>query len=206
MTAIVMMAVLCWMSRPADSGQVDGPKSLFKASTFPAGWSFFSAEGDPKAVWKAVEGKNGADDVLECQGKPYGYIRTQKLYGDFEFKLEWKYPKDANGNSGVLIHTGKEDKIWPNAIQVQLHAPTAGSIFPSGDAKTDNKLMARDLSRPVGQWNTCVITSKAGRVSVTINGKKAGEVTGCQPNMGSISLQSEGSEVHFRRVMLKPLK
>lgn len=202
------MAVLCWMSRPADSGQVDGPKPLFKASTFPAGWSFFSAEKETKLqdVWQAKKGANGGDDVLVCQGKPFGYIRTQKLYGDFEFKLEWKYPKDANGNSGVLIHTGKDDKIWPNAIQVQLHGPTAGSIFPSGDAKTDNKLMVRDLSKPVGQWNTLVITSKAGRVSVTINGKKAGEVTGCQPSMGSISLQSEGSEVHFRRVMLKPLK
>ena len=89
---------------------------------------------------------------------------------------------------------------------MQLHGPTAGSIFPSGDAKTDNKLMVRDLSRPLGQWNTCVITSKGGRVSVVINGKKAGEVTGSQPSRGSIALQSEGSEVHFRRVMLKVLK
>jgi hypothetical protein len=204
------MAVLCWMSRPADSGQIDGPKSLFKASTFPAGWTFFSAEGDPKAVWKAieVEGKNGADDELQCKGKgkPFGYIRTQKLYGDFVFTLEWKYPNDVNGNTGVLIHTGKDNKIWPNAIQAQLHAPTAGSIFPSGDAKTNNKLMASGLSKPVNQWNTLHIRSEAGGVVVTINGKKAGEVTGCQPSMGRISLQSEGSEVHFRRVMLEPLK
>jgi len=100
----------------------------------------------------------------------------------------------------------KEDKIWPSAIQVQLHGPTADSIFPSGDAKCDSKLMARDLTKPAGQWNTLVITSKAGRVSVVINGKKAGEVTGCLPNSGSIALQSEGTEVHFRRVMLKVLK
>lgn len=204
---ILVALTVGWTAR-LDSGQIDGPALLFEAETFPAGWTYFSAENGSKLqdVWQAVKAANGGDDVLVCRGKPFGYLRTQKLHSDFEFRLEWKYPKDANGNSGVLIHTGKEDKIWPNSIQVQLHGPTAGSIFPSGETKTDNKLMVRDLSKPVGQWNTCVITSKAGTISVVINGKKAGEVSGCLPKSGSISLQSEGSEVHFRRVMLKTLK
>lgn len=206
MFAVAMALVLCLSAR-LDSGQVDAPVSLFQADTFPTGWKYFSAENGSKLqdVWQTVKSADG-DDVLICRGKPFGYIRTQKLHRDFEFRIEWMYPKDANGNSGVLIHTGKEDKIWPNSIQVQLHGPTAGSIFPSGETKTDNKLMVRDLSKPVGQWNTCVITSKAGTISVVINGKKSGEVSGCLPKSGSISLQSEGSEIHFRRVMLKPLK
>ena len=143
--------------------------------------------------------------MLICRGKPFGYIRTKKTYKNYELRLEWRYPKDPNSNSGVLVHTGKEDKIWPNAIQVQLHGPTAGSIFPSGDSKSENKLMVRDLSKPAGQWNTCLITAKDGRVTVVINGKKSGEVTGCKPSMGSILLQSEGAEVHFRKLILKPL-
>ena len=207
-TFVAALTIVCCVDGRVDSGVVKPAVSLFKASLFPAGWSRFCAEnGTEKTdVWQAVKGENGTDDVLICRGKPFGYLRTEKEYANFEFRLEWKYPKDANGNSGVLIYTGKEDKIWPNAIQVQLHGPTAGSIFPSADAKTDNKLMVRDLSKPVGQWNTCVITAKAGRVSVVINGKKVGEVTGCKPSLGSIALQSEGSEVHFRRIMLKPLE
>jgi hypothetical protein len=207
-TFAMALTVLCCISGRLDSGVPNPPVSLFKARLFPAGWTSFSAENGTKLadVWKAVKGEDGKDDVLICRGKPFGYLRTKKLYDNFEFRLEWKYPKDANGNSGVLIYTAKEDKIWPSAIQVQLHGPTAGSIFPSDTAKTDNKLMVRDLSKPVGQWNTCVITAKAGRVSVVINGKKVGEVTGCKPSVGSIAIQSEGSEVHFRRIMLKPLK
>ena len=207
-TVVATLTIFCCFDGRLDSGVTKPPVSLFKASLFPAGWSPFSAENGTKLtdVWQAVKGENGNDDVLVCRGKPFGYLRTKKLYDNFEFRLEWKYPKDANGNSGVLIYTGKEDKIWPNAIQVQLHGPTAGSVFPSADAKTDNKLMVRDLSKPVGQWNTCVITAKAGRVSVVINGKKVGEVTGCKPSLGSIALQSEGSEVHFRRITLKPLE
>lgn len=205
---VAALTIFCCFDGRLDSGVAKPPVSLFKASLFPAGWSLFSAENGTKLadVWRAVKGENGNDDVLICRGKPFGYLRTKKLYDNFELRLEWKYPKDPNGNSGVLIFTGKEDKIWPNAIQIQLHGPTAGSIFPSADAESDNKAMVRDLSKPVGQWNTCVITAKAGRVSVVINGKKVGEVTGCKPSLGSIALQSEGSEVHFRRIMLKPLK
>ena len=54
--------------------------------------------------------------------------------------------------------------------------------------------------------NVVNLRAKSGRVSVVINGKKVGEVTGCKPSVGSIALQSEGSEVHFRRIMLKPLE
>lgn len=206
-TIAAAVCAVCCLTGPSNCGELE-PEPLFKASTFPDGWSPHFAENGIKLadVWRAVKGANGGDDELICLGKPFGYIRTKRQFDNFEFSLEWRYPKDPNGNSGVLIYTGKEDKIWPNAIQVQLHGPTAGSIFPSGEAQADNKLMVRDLSRPVGQWNTCLITARDGRVSVVINGKKSGEVTGCKPSLGSILLQSEGSEVHFRRITIKPLK
>ena len=199
---------LCCMGGPLVSGPQNPVVTLFKAADFPNGWSHHSAEKATKLneVWTAIKGKKAVNDQLVCEGKPFGYLRTKKLYDNFEFRLEWRYPpENANGNSGILIYTGKEDKIWPNAIQIQLHSPTAGSVFPSGKAVADNKLMVRDLSKPAGQWNSCVITSKLGRVTVVINGKKAGEVTGCKPAKGGIALQSEGSEVHFRRILLKSL-
>ena len=204
----VVLIGLCCMGGPLISGPHNRVVTLFTAADFPNGWSHHSAEKETKLneVWKPVKGTEAANDELVCLGKPFGYLRTNKLYDNFEFRLEWRYPKEnANGNSGILIYTAKKDKIWPNAIQVQLHSPTAGSVFPSGKAEADNKLMVTDLSKPAGQWNSCVITSKAGRVTVMVNGKKAGEVTGCKPAKGGIALQSEGSEVHFRRIMLKSL-
>ena len=95
--------------------------------------------------------------------------------------------------------------IWPKGVQVQLHRPTAGSIFPSSGAKIDNALPAKDLSLPVNEWNTCVITSVGDRLSVSVNQKKVGEVTGCLPQKGAIGLQSEGSEIHFRRIKIRQL-
>jgi hypothetical protein len=66
--------------------------------------------------------------VLRCTGSPTGYLRTRQAYKDFRVSFQWRYPENVNGNSGVLVHTTGPDKIWPRSIQVQLHAPKAGSV------------------------------------------------------------------------------
>lgn len=178
---------------------------------FPKGWIHFSSQADTplNATWQIAReqdaNKDAKDSVLICLGKPDGYIRTEKEYENFELDLEWKYPADPNGNSGILLYTIEKDMIWPKSVQIQLHRPTAGSIFPSNGGKVDNPLPAKDLSRPVNVWNDCQITSVDGKISVTLNGHKVGEVTGCMPQKGCVGLQSEGSEIHFRNVRIKPL-
>ncbi|MCH7685944.1 MAG: DUF1080 domain-containing protein [Planctomycetes bacterium] len=193
------------------AGVPDKTIRLFDSESFPKKWVFHSAERKSKLeeTWKVRKAEKVEDSVLICTGKPLGYIRTVAPYSNYEYRMQWKYPKDANGNSGVLIHASqdkKDDRIWPRSIQVQLHQPVAGSIFPVGGALTDNKFDSKDLKLPVDTWHDCLIVCKDGTVTVSINGKKLGTVTGCLPNTGCIALQSEGSEVHFRRITLKPLK
>lgn len=184
---------------------------LFSAEEFDKGfdkhWHFHTAENGTarSATWKVQKGQKPDEDVLICLGKPFGYIRTKELYENYEFSLEWKYPQDKDGNSGILIHTSDEDRIWPKSIQVQLHTPTAGSIFPIKPATTANRVDAKGHCKPVNQWNTCVITCRKGTIGVVINGQKSGEVTGCLPSKGAIALQSEGSAIHFRRIQLRKL-
>lgn len=175
---------------------------------FPKGWKCFASEdGVPLLeIWKVVKLPDDKVPYLQCVGKPYGYLRSEKQYDDFEFGFEWRFPTDPNGNSGVLIYTGEEDKIWPNSIQVQLHGATTGSIFPLGDSMTANNLQVRDKVFAANQWHTCVIRGEGGTISVTMNGVKQGEITGSNPKTGNIALQSEGSEVHFRNIWVRNLK
>lgn len=184
-----------------------GPKPVsLTPETILETWVFFSAERSAReATWRVEKGATPAETELVCLGLPYGYLRSMEEYEDFEFGLEWRYPKDPNGNSGLLIHTVGEDKIWPKSVQVQLHAPAAGSIFPTGGAMTDNTGAAMGLSKPVNEWNTCVVSCRQGKVTAEINGSKVGEVTGCLPSRGRLCLQSEGAEVHFRRIWIRPL-
>lgn len=179
----------------------------FSLDEFPKGWKVFTAEENVAVsdIWKVVKSADDKDGFLQCQGKPFGYLRSETTYQDFEFGFEWRFPTDPNGNSGALIYTAKEDKLWPNAIQVQLHGQTTGSIFPVGDAMTANNLQLRDKAFAVNQWHTCVIRAVGGTISVTMDGVKQGEITGCTPKDGSLALQSEGSEVHFRKIWVRDL-
>lgn len=167
------------------------------------GWKHVLAEkdADPKKTWR-IEGEG----VLVCTGKPNGYVRTLKEYENYVLKLDWRYVKNAEGNSGVLVHCRTPDKVWPSCIEVQLHNPTAGTVFPLPDSKTDNELRVRGKAKPVGEWNSFKITCKDGTIEVDLNGEKVGEVTGATPGKGFVGLQSEGAEIHFRKIMISEEK
>lgn len=168
-------------------------------------WDYFSSDEGSKMSDAWVIRTVGEQRELVCLGNPKGFLSTKALYSNFRLSFEWKYISDPNSNSGVLVYTQKEPRLWPTAIQVQLHQPLAGCIFPGGDAKSDNSTKSQGLAKPVGEWNSCLLISESGKLSVEINGMKAGEVSGCQPSTGFIALQSEGSETHFRKLKLQIL-
>jgi hypothetical protein len=181
-------------------------RQLFVPGQFPKGWFFFGGKDGVKleSTWKTTKDAKSGQTILQCLGKPYGYIRTLEVFDNYEFGLKWRFPVDPNGNSGILLHT-EDDRIWPKSIQVQLHRPKAGSVFPSGEAKSDNQLTVKDLSKPLNQWNECVIRCVDSKISLEVNKKKVGEVTGCNPSKGKIALQSEGSEIHFQQIWVRKL-
>lgn len=182
------------------------PTQLLSDAKFTDNWTYFSADSKTSISDTWVQKKDTDNSqILVCTGKPFGYLKTKKKYENFEFGFEWRYANGPNGNSGVLLHTEGEDKIWPKAIQIQLHRPKAGSIFPSGGATTDNTLEVKDLNLETGKWHECVIMSKSGTVAVSIDGKKLGSISGCNPRSGPIAFQSEGSEIHFRKIWVRNL-
>ncbi len=170
---------------------------------FAKSWKLFAAEEGVKVqdVWAVRQDESGMR-VLVCSGKPKGYLRTQAEYENYRLSFEFRFPVDENGNSGVLLHVDGKDKIWPDGIQVQLHRPDAGSIFPSGNRKTPFTIGAHVSLGELSKWNKCEITAHGPNVAVKLNDKVVGPLTGCVPAKGFIALQSEGSEVHFRKLMI----
>lgn len=170
-----------------------------------ANWQHFASRPGASLsdVWKVVVVDK--EKRLVCVGDPKGFLYTKQEFDNFELTFEWLYPEDPNGNSGVLIYTRQEPRLWPTSMQVQLHQPQAGALFATGDA-TSNKPFDAGLAGKQGEWNSCRILSISGRLSVEINGQKAGQAEGCQPSSGRIALQSEGSETHFRKLRLKTLR
>lgn len=191
------------------TSELPKPKQLINPKDFPKGWVHFSGEQQTSLnqTWQLATDSATREPFIRCMGKPYGYLRTTEAFDNYEFGLRWRYPEDPNGNSGILLHTSDKDRIWPKSIQIQLHRPKVGAVFPTGEAVADRPLEGmKDLSRPLMQWNECVLTCRDGRIKVVINGKALGEVTGCTPQKGTIALQSEGSEIHFEKIWIRPLK
>lgn len=208
--SVFMPAVVAQDLPEADSPElIDDsiPKKALVAKEFPGSeWEFFSGKKDSKfaETWSYRVDPDTKVPFIACSGQPYGYIRTKKNFRNFDFGLEWRFPQDENGNSGVLLFTNGDDRIWPTSLQVQLQQPLAGSSFPSGSAKSENELRnVPMLSRPVNQWNRCIISAREGNVTIVVNDQKVGTVAGCKPLEGAISLQSEGSEIHFRNIWVR---
>jgi len=90
------------------------------------GWKTFLdpkvPDADPKKVWTVANGE------IHCLGKPYGYLITEKEYGDYVFRVQWRWP-EGPGNSGVFVHVVGPDQIWPKSVEAQMFHKRAGDIW-----------------------------------------------------------------------------
>lgn len=189
-----------------------------------------SLNGWTPYIWDRFEGKQDKttpaekvwtvkDGVLVCAGRPVGYLKTKAEYENYKLELEWRWPEDTRtGNSGVLVHTTTPEELglWPKSIEVQLYTRNAGDFWVIGTTlevpNVENLRKGRrhlnltdDSEKPIGQWNKMEVTCRGKEILVHVNGDLVNHATDCSVTEGSVALQSEGREVHFRNVFLTPL-
>lgn len=174
------------------------------------GWTPYLPDGsDPSKVWSV-----DAEGSLVCQGNPVGYIRTDEAFDDFVLRLEWRFPPERGGNSGVLIRQIGPDQVWPRSIEAQLQSGAAGDFWNIGEfpmradpARTSGRNTRRRSTNegPLGEWNQYEITAWRGHVVLRVNGEILNQADSCLMTAGRICLQSEGAEIHFRAIELVPL-
>jgi hypothetical protein len=62
-----------------------------------------------------------------------------------------------------------------------------------------------DVASPLGEWTTVECVCAGGRITIKINGTTVNECFDARPAAGKILLQTEGHEVYFRNLELRPL-
>jgi hypothetical protein len=193
-----------------------------------SGWSHFLV--DPKVpagdVWSVKDG------VLICKGEPLGYLYTNAEYTSFKLIVEWRWAPGAAAklgkapNSGVLLRVNGDPKPKgiPRAYEAQLQAGSAGDLYGfwgmplEGDAARRREAKGHELlgdmvgyrkleaaEKPEGEWNTYEITFDGPALTVAVNGKPLNEGRGATVMPGRIAFQSEGGEIHFRRIEIWPI-
>ena len=186
----------------------EGFESLFNGRDL-TGWK---STGDMK-VWGAEKG------VIYVQGGGGGWLLTEKEFGDYELRLEYKMSKGAN--SGVALRTpfkgdpayvGMEiqlidDEGWPDKLETWQHT---GSIY--------NVVPAKKLAnKAIGEWNRMKIIAKGRKITVINNGEvlvdanleeyekeHAKRHPGILRDKGHVGFQSYNTRVEFRNIYLKP--
>ena len=181
-------------------------------------------DGKTLAGWGgALKGYVASNGVLVCKKHGGGDLYTDKQYGDFIFRFEYKL--EPGGNNGVGIRTPREgipgfvameiqilDDFFP-AYQVYEPVQFNGSIYGAVAAK-------RGHLKPVGQWNAMEIMARGSQIKVTLNGAAVVDVdmttvgpkrihdhdlTGLLRKKGHIAFCGHGHRVEFRRIRIKEL-
>ncbi len=195
-----------------------GFMSLFNGKDL-SGWVYGrTATGENKSgAGYAVEG-----GVLFCTEHDGGNLYTQREYGDFSFRFEFKLTENANNGVGIraplegdAAYVGMEIQILDdggsnnrNLKPEQYH----GSIYDLVGSK-------RGSLKPVGAWNAEEIEAKGSRIKVTLNGTvildtdlaviKDGAILQRHPGVknikGHIGFLGHGARVEFRNVRIKEL-
>jgi hypothetical protein len=191
-----------------------------------SGWSHFLVDAKVPAadVWSVRGG------VLVCKGEPQGYLYTDTEHASFRLLVEWRWAPGAAArlgktpNSGVLLRVNGAPKAIPRAYEAQLRSGDAGDLYGfwglplEGDAARRREAKSHEMlgdmvgfakaeaaERPEGEWNVYEITVDGPSIVAFVNGKKVNEASGAAVLPGRIGLQSEGGEIHFRRVELAPI-
>lgn len=194
-------AILFFSSCCGESEKVQ----LFNGSDL-TGWVGFV---DPESGVASEDVYTVKDGNIHVAGTPFGYLRTDKKYGDYTLHVEWRWIGEGT-NSGLFQRVQDGDKLWCTAIECQLCSGKAGDYVMLGGAKINEvecvgeypvKDRAGDYENPVGEWNSADITCKGKNVTVKINGKLQNECT-CEFVDGYIALQSEGGPIEFRNIYI----
>jgi hypothetical protein len=195
---LLFAGCLATTARGADEKKEEGFKPLWNGKDL----SDFGIVGTPASTW-SVE-----DRVIQCTGKPHGYIYTKKSYTNYILRLDMRYPKKA-GNSGFLIHITGKHKVFPKCIEVQGHYGGLCSIFPIGGAKGPrpkaDSAARKKAIKPHDQWNSIEIIVKNGAITAFINGTKISQSEPYELKEGPIGFQSEGAPIEFRNLRIKEL-
>ena len=116
------------------------------------------------------------DGAVRCKDKKGGTIYTEKEYGDFTVRLEYKLP--PGGNNGLAIrYPGKGDTAYDGMCELQVlddnYEKVTGSKLDPRQVHGSAYGMAaaaRGFQRPPGEWNYEEVTVQGSKIRVELNG------------------------------------
>lgn len=219
LSGLIVLGSLGLMARAAGSDGEEGFVSLFNGKDL-TGWVYGSKSG---------EGYQVKDGVLYCTVKDGGNLYTEKEYGDFVYRFEFKLTPSAN--NGIAIRAPLKGNAAYLGMEIQVLDDT-GDKYKNPDGSTklrpeqfhgsiyDLVAAKQGHQKPVGEWNEEEIIAKGRQITVKLNGMvivdanlddikdeaKIKKHPGLANKTGHIGFAGHGAQVEFRKMRVKELK
>lgn len=193
----------------------DGFEKLYNGKDFTGWW----AKNGKIETWKVEDG------IIVTPMTGGGWLTSDKEYGDFVLKADWKIT--PGGNSGIGLRYPKEGNGSPHldGVEIQLLDDDAdkhknlkpyqytGSVYGvSGPTKR--------AAKAPGEWNRIEIKCQGPIIEIKINDQLVNRVNGDEftqpvdefkplrgrPLKGHIGFQAYGPRSEFRNIEIRELK
>jgi hypothetical protein len=210
---------IIFLAMTAGHAEQAGWKVLFDGTSLDA-WKGFKTD-KPGEGWKIVDG------TLHRAGQG-GDLVTREQFGDFELTLDWKVA--GSGNSGIFFRGLDEgEAIWHSAPEMQVlnnavHRDGKDPLTSAGSNYAVHPPV-RDVTKPIGEWNSVRLLVKGAHVEHWLNGVKVVEYELWSPDwdarvkkskfikypqygrakVGHIGLQDHGDPVWFRNIRIRSI-
>lgn len=217
--SLAVVLAFALVSRAEDKKPEEGFIPLFNGKDL-AGWRYGGTDEKPNKSGQGYQVENAA---IYCTAKDGGNLYTEKEYGDFVFRFEFKLSQNANNGIGIraplqgdAAYVGMEiqvlDDEGPNYKGKLKEWQYHGSIYNVVPAK-------QGALKPTGEWNEEEIYVKGRQVKITLNGKVIVDANlddvkdeavlkkhpGLKRDKGHIGFLGHGTRVDFRNVRIKEL-
>jgi hypothetical protein len=207
-------------------GSEAGNRNFFTKTAQP---SKRKAPAEPPSLkgWHVKDGKTEAwkanGEMISCVLPGGGWLASDKQYGDFELKIDYRIGPGGNSGLGIRFptvgdpaHEGIEIQILDdNAPEYKgklVDAQYTGGLYYQVAAKSHP-------AKAPGQWNHYDVYCKGDIVRVKLNGvliqdcdvsketngKGGHKSLAARPRKGHIGMQSHGHQVDFRNIEIREL-
>jgi len=213
--SIVFLVALAALMGPAlaqDKPVEEGFAPLFNGKDL-TGWQ------------EAVEGYKVEEGAIVCRKS--GNLYTEKEYGDFVLRFEFKLP--PGGNNGVGIRAPLKGDAAYVGMEIQVLDDSHPSYKGIKDYQSHGSIYGvvaakRGALKPTGEWNEQEIMAKGSKIKITLNGTvivdadiapfaegkektlDGGKHPGLSRTTGYIGFLGHGSPVAFKNLRIKEIK
>jgi hypothetical protein len=203
---LTLTVAFCTSTRAADNVPPEGFTALFNGKDF-TGWSAAKGQEETdadKAKWQ--QNWKVADGVIQFDGKG-PCLWTQGKHADFVLMVDWRFPE--KGDSGIYLRGQSKSQV-----NIWCWEMGSGEVWGYRTDKNQPEEVIKactpikNMDKPVGEWNTFVITMKGDRLTVELNGEVVinNALLPGVPEEGEIALQRHGNPIDFKNIFIKEIK